>query len=411
MTRVLGRIGVGAIIGCVVAIFSGVTVFVLATGPVPGQFGLEAGLLLMALVVIAVIGGLIVGGVASGLASAFFFKDNPSKALWASAAAGLLIIPVGFYFASLYSASTLSPSYQNYRTLGGHTDSVHVVAFSPDGKYLASAGTDRTVIIRETDNLRRIVNKLTGHEAMITDLAFSTDSQTLVSADFDGVIHVWDMNNLDEPTNIFYSSDGLGDVEISPNGKYLVAASFRQPDNLVVWPLDSEGHNQVSIEKLSNIAFDPEGSRIAATTYEGDTVRFYTIPDLSQQEETLCCMTLDNGGLLKEIAFEPDGNTFATVVADDVYLWPSLEPGSEPTTLHPETEGNIMSLALSPDGRYLAVGRTGIFIWDLLNLDVPPITLEDTGYVFTLSFDATGRYLAAGGPHPQVSIYDLNELK
>jgi uncharacterized protein with WD repeat len=79
-------------------------------------------------------------------------------------------------------------------TLSGHTDAVLSLAFSPDGKRLASASRDRSVKVWDLAT-RHTVQTLRGHAGPVNQVAFSPDGQRVVSASDDGTVRVWDLEN------------------------------------------------------------------------------------------------------------------------------------------------------------------------------------------------------------------------
>jgi WD40 repeat protein len=80
-------------------------------------------------------------------------------------------------------------------TLSGHTDWVNSVAFSPDGRLLASGSADRTIKLWDVAS-GSLVRTLSGHTDWVTSVAFSPDGRLLASGSADKTIKLWDISDL-----------------------------------------------------------------------------------------------------------------------------------------------------------------------------------------------------------------------
>ena len=121
--------------------------------------------------------------------------------------------------------------------LAGHRDRILALAFSTDGKWLASAGLDNSLILWEVATSRPLLAPLQGHRDAIRSVAFSPDNSLLASAGDDETIMFWSLPSGEQvgaPLHIH--SDSVRDLAFSPDGKWLVSAGLDK--QLVAWSLE-----------------------------------------------------------------------------------------------------------------------------------------------------------------------------
>ena len=173
---------------------------------------------------------------------------------------------------------------EHKKTLSGHKHRVYSVAFSPDGKTLVSGSDDNTIRLWDVDTgeTQRI---LTGHagefevdngpfsDEGVKSVAFSPDGKTLASGGGDNVIHLWDIGTGKRTMTLFGHTGGLFSLAFSPDGKTLASGSH--DSDIRLWDPHT-GQQKKTLTGHSawvrSIAFSPDGKTLVSGSDDGSVL-------------------------------------------------------------------------------------------------------------------------------------------
>ena len=256
---------------------------------------------------------------------------------------------------------------ENTATLTGHTGATISGTFSPDGRILASGSRDNAVKLWDVQTGENI-DTLEGHTYKIKSLAFSRDGATLASGGSHDIVRLWDVQTGENIATLPWYTRSLTSVAFSPDGAAL--ATVWSDHSLKLWPITpliplSGEKTEESIAtftghtaRINPVVFSPDGTMLASGASNG-TVRVWDV-----ETGTNIATLIGHTNWVYSVAFSPDSRTLASGSSDEtIKLW-DIEAGKNITTLQGH---RVESVAFSPDGAILASGSYDgtIFLWDM----------------------------------------------
>ncbi len=308
----------------------------------------------------------------------------------------------------------------------GHSSRVTALAWSPNGKWIASASYDKTVQVWDAANGKQLLT-YKEHRDRVNALAWSPDSTRLASASDDGTVRVW--NPLSG--TLFFAYQGHnGPVNALSWSPILSAYGNALPSQIASAGIDKSVHtwdatlgtNQYIFRQhtaaVYAVAWSSDGKRIASAGEDRAVRVWYPVKEppkrsffttftsmLSLQRDVLKMNS--HAGRINGLAWSPDSKYIASASSDHWVLIRDALTGTTAYSYGVDRKGMKNCIAWSPNGKHLASGGNDktVEIWSMVTKNSSFVYHGHVGYVTSIAWSPDGTRLASAGVDRTIQVW------
>jgi len=296
------------------------------------------------------------------------------------------------------------------KTLSGHIEPINCLAYSPDGKILASGSAAESIlsdegkfeiIIWNTSDGKALTH-LTGHKSPIQSIAFDKTGKKLVSADTKGEIRIWSLDSLKE-IKFIDGTEWISTVCFTPDSKFILG-EYSYEKKVNIWDSES-GELVITLPvnlQIGSMDISPDGSKIALSCYH----KIQTWSLISKKQLISIDDNSVNGFGIK---YSTDGKKLAVGLGSGEIKLFDPETLKLLTTLQGHFKP-VLSVSFSNDNKYLVSGSSDqmIKVWNLqTQKELKSLINEHKGTVQAVSFSPTNNPFATSGQDKLIKIWKI----
>ena len=279
-----------------------------------------------------------------------------------------------------------------------HDSAVFAVAFSSDGRCLATGSADGNLRLHDVDGSGvRVV--LRGHQQGITHLAFSRDGKRIATGSRDGSIRLWTSDGSGASKVLHGHTSDIIAVAFTAEHRVISASA---DDTVLFWDADGRNkHEILKVRDLHSMALSPDDRRLVVGFGEVEVSICDTAPHANPK------LIFAQLGPVTGLAFSPDGHRVASCSSNDIAIW---DPDANGTAVHLLGHRDALRVAYSPNGRHIASGSkdSTVRVWRSDGSGNPTILRGHEQRVTSVAFSTDGRHLASGSVDGAVCLWELD---
>ncbi|MBK9260299.1 MAG: WD40 repeat domain-containing protein [Polyangiaceae bacterium] len=283
------------------------------------------------------------------------------------------------------------------------------VAFSPDGRFLAASDLTISIFIWDLQS-RKLVHKLEHAGASIYDIAYAADGQTLVALDSNGRVTSWDLRQSNPSSRIIHEHRNLSTrIALSPDGKQVVATA----DEGHFWIIPTNSGKRAkdidsSAHRVHSVAYSPDGKILIMGELSKDGKDGVALRDPATGAKIR--VLEGQFGSIGALGMTPDKRWVVSGSnAGHLVVW-DANTGKAKLVTRSRQETPIWHLAISPDGKRVAgAGRSRLLeIWDL-DSGAPSFNASGhTAAIVEVAYSRDGALIASGDTDGVVLVRDAS---
>jgi WD40 repeat protein len=287
-------------------------------------------------------------------------------------------------------------------TLRGHEGGAYGVAFSHDGRLVATCGKDGYIRIWATDT-GLLQKKIPAHDDDVNGVAFSPDDTLLFSASDDGTTKIWEFASGKPVRTIHNPGERVVGVGFAPSGEMLAVSL--QENHIKVWDVDApKTYTKLDFppDRLMTIGLSWDAKTIAAGGFDG-TIRLWD-RSTGRSKPTLT----GHSKRIMELAFSHDNRKLASACLDGtVRVW-NVDNGKVIYTIPAAHRNGVARVVFSLDDRFLATGGNDNCIrqWYVQDGSFNKVIRGHTGSIYALQYASDGRTLASASNDGTVKLWN-----
>ncbi|GCE04457.1 serine/threonine-protein kinase [Dictyobacter aurantiacus] len=299
----------------------------------------------------------------------------------------------------------------------GHFTRITSLAWSPDGKYLASASYDKTVQIWDAANGKHLLT-YKKHTERINSVCWSPDSQMVASASDDHTVRLWQPLT-GQTEHVFDKHSGaVKTVAWSPDGQSLASAG--QDTQVLIWQAREAAHDvsvtyQEHTASVNTLGWSPDGHLIASAG-DDNCVRIWEPGRVQQKRSFLSSLFFPApsqrvlrgySGNVLALAWSPNNRYLATASSDYHVRIDGAHSGYSLTHVKIDSSTLKNTLAWSPSGEHLAIGGNDklVHLWNIAAKKETYSYHGHSGYIQSVVWSPDGSRIASAGVDRTIQVW------